>query len=514
MIRILIVDDEKLERNGIKFLLKREPGEYQVLEAENGREALGLLQTEQVDILLSDVKMPYMNGLELSKHVREQYPDLPIIIFSGYNDFSYAREAIRYGVLDYVLKPVDPQEFHKTLEKVVSHITTRQEREEKQSRREDYLKKFFLLNYLYNGREEELESAAQLVQLKRDTLNQYSRMILAGSTGNFFEIEEETFQEELRGKIQRNFYYVNLNSNESLFFFKEKSCDYRRLALTLHNFFRQKYDADCYFAVSTELENYRELPQLLPQLEQLLEEHFYEPEVHVFSMEAKGDEEDSAQVEDAKVLQNILDDIHHKDTVHLWQNFRRIEKKYRTDKQFSEMYVKFVFSSILKELYDTMMASGEKGLSREVDRLYRCRTIQEVLEITEQAIREFEEHLKEQNHGFRDEVTKVKSYIYHHYEEELSAEMLAAKVCLSPGYLSHVFKQETGVNLNRFIRECRMKKAKELLETTNLKIVQIARQVGFSNNSYFCKSFREYFGDTPESCRKGWPEDEENTEKS
>lgn len=185
MIRILIVDDEKLERNGIKFLLKREPGEYQVLEAENGREALGLLQTEQVDILLSDVKMPYMNGLELSKHVREQYPDLPIIIFSGYNDFSYAREAIRYGVLDYVLKPVDPQEFHKTLEKVVSHITTRQEREEKQLRREDYLKKFFLLNYLYNGREEELESAAQLVQLKRDTLNQYSRMILAGSTGNF-----------------------------------------------------------------------------------------------------------------------------------------------------------------------------------------------------------------------------------------------------------------------------------------------------------------------------------------
>ena len=92
--------------------------------------------------------------------------------------------------------------------------------------------------------------------------------------------------------------------------------------------------------------------------------------------------------------------------------------------------------------------------------------------------------------------------------------MLAAKVCLSPGYLSHVFKQETGVNLNRFIRECRMEKAKELLETTNLKIVQIARQVGFSNNSYFCKSFREYFGDTPESCRKGWSEDEENTEKS
>ena len=102
MITILIVDDEKLERRGIRFLLKREEGEFQILEATNGKDALGVLESNHVDILFSDVKMPYMNGLELTKAVREDHPDMEIVIFSGYNDFSYAREALRYGVVDYV----------------------------------------------------------------------------------------------------------------------------------------------------------------------------------------------------------------------------------------------------------------------------------------------------------------------------------------------------------------------------------------------------------------------------
>lgn len=87
--------------------------------------------------------------------------------------------------------------------------------------------------------------------------------------------------------------------------------------------------------------------------------------------------------------------------------------------------------------------------------------------------------------------------------------MLAEKVYLSPGYLSSIFKQETGMNLNRFIKGYRMDKARELLEYSPKKISQIAREVGFSNNSYFCRSFREHFGMTPEACRKGLGKDEE-----
>ena len=145
MLTILIADDEKLERNGIKFLLKREKEEFQIIEAVNGKDALGVLASHHVDLLLTDVKMPYMNGLELSAHVKENYPEVEIVIFSGYNDFSYAREALRYGVVDYVLKPVDPEEFHKTMSRVTAHIREHMADRERQDRQEDYLKKYFLL---------------------------------------------------------------------------------------------------------------------------------------------------------------------------------------------------------------------------------------------------------------------------------------------------------------------------------------------------------------------------------
>lgn len=161
-----------------------------------------------------------------------------------------------------------------------------------------------------------------------------------------------------------------------------------------------------------------------------------------------------------------------------------------------------------------MEGLDEKMLSKRVDRLYRCRNLNDVIAIVEEVLQEYEHCIQEQEDGFRSEVTTVKGYIYHHYKEkDLGAETLSAMVFLSPGYLSAVFKEETGMTLNRFIREVRMNKAKELLETTNMKISQIAKEVGFSNNSYFCRSFREFFGDTPEACRKGIAADEKtNTE--
>ena len=164
MLTILIVDDEKLERNGIKFLLNRENEDFQILEAANGKDALGVLAANHVDILFSDVKMPYMNGLELTQQVRELYDDVEIVIFSGYNDFSYAREALRYGVVDYVLKPVDPAEFSKTLARVMENIRTRRERKEQQEQQADYLTKYFLIDYLYTGNTDNARKLEKLLE--------------------------------------------------------------------------------------------------------------------------------------------------------------------------------------------------------------------------------------------------------------------------------------------------------------------------------------------------------------
>ena len=100
----------------------------------------------------------------------------------------------------------------------------------------------------------------------------------------------------------------------------------------------------------------------------------------------------------------------------------------------------------------------------------------------------------------------VKNYIYQHYEEDLNLEMLAEKVYMSSGYLSFIFKKETGMNLNRYIRVFRMEKAKELLEQTMMKIVDISTACGYPNVSYFCSSFREYYGISPQKFRESGDE--------
>lgn len=125
MIRLLIVDDERLEREGVKYLLSQEKKEWRIYEASNGKDALQILREEEIDLLLTDIKMPHMDGLELTSKAKELYPELPVVIFSGYSDFAFAQEAMRYGVTEYVLKPVDPEEFHKIIQKTESMISER-----------------------------------------------------------------------------------------------------------------------------------------------------------------------------------------------------------------------------------------------------------------------------------------------------------------------------------------------------------------------------------------------------
>ena len=105
---ILIADDERIERNGIKTLLRREAMELNLLEASNGREALQMVQEHKPDLLFCDIKMPFMTGLEVAERTKEISPDTAIIIISGYSDFEFARSAMKSGVKDYVLKPIDP----------------------------------------------------------------------------------------------------------------------------------------------------------------------------------------------------------------------------------------------------------------------------------------------------------------------------------------------------------------------------------------------------------------------
>ena len=507
MMNILIADDEKIEREGIRYLLALEKGERRIFEAANGKQAMQILRTENIDMILTDIKMPVMDGLELARRAKELFPEIRIVIFSGYNDFTFAQEAIRYGVTDYILKPVDPDNFHEIIEKAEKNIRERQAEENREIRRQNFLQQYFLQNYLYSGKKEILEKAGEFVDL--DKWNGWHCAILIETDTAFFDTAEENFPGELQKELRRVFFYLNLNERQSLLLFQDVYCDYLLVANHLYTFLKRNYMVRIYLAVSRKFDGCECLPEILGQLEQQMEEKFYHPEKHIFSCEEEELKMVAGEVQDSQLMQMISEDISRKDTEQLWKHFECLKEKYSSNTQFSAMYIKFVFSNVIQELFQENQFADEHRLEQEIDRLYSCGNIMDILKVTEDNIREYEKFLERSMSESRNEVAAVKNYIYQHYGEDLNLEMLAEKVYLSSGYLSFIFKKETGMNLNRFIKVFRMEKAGEFLHDTNMKVAQISEKVGFANVSYFCRSFREYYGCSPESYRKGTGGDEE-----
>ena len=509
MMNILIADDEKIEREGIRYLLSLEKGERRIFEAANGKQAMQILRTENIDMILTDIKMPVMDGLELARRAKELFPEIRIVIFSGYNDFTFAQEAIRYGVTDYILKPVDPDNFHEIIEKAEKNMRERQAEENREIRRQNFLQQYFLQNYLYSGKKEILEKAGEFVDL--DKWNGWHCAILIETDTAFFDTAEENFPGELQKELRRVFFYLNLNERQSLLLFQDVYCDYLLVANHLYTFLKRNYMVRIYLSVSRKFDGCECLPEILGQLEQQMEEKFYHPEKHIFSCEEEELKMAAGEVQDSQLMQMISEDISRKDTEQLWKHFECLKEKYSSNTQFSAMYIKFVFSNVIQELFQENQFADEHRLEQEIDRLYSCGNIMDILKVTEDNIREYEKFLERSMSESRNEVAAVKNYIYQHYGEDLNLEMLAEKVYLSSGYLSFIFKKETGMNLNRFIKVFRMEKAGEFLHDTNMKVAQISEKVGFANVSYFCRSFREYYGCSPESYRKGTGGDEESS---
>ena len=131
----------------------------------------------------------------------------------------------------------------------------------------------------------------------------------------------------------------------------------------------------------------------LEQLEQQMEEKFYHPDIHVYTSEEDEEKNTGEEEQDSRLMEKISEDISRKDVKQLWSHFRSLASKYQSNTQFSAMYVKFVFSNVIRELFQENRFAGEHRLDLEVDHLYGCSTIQEIIEVTEKNIRQYEEFL-------------------------------------------------------------------------------------------------------------------------
>ena len=501
MYRMLVVDDEKTERECVRFLIEQSGLPLEVSEAGDGWEALmRLKETDGADILFTDVQMPLMDGLELIREAEKLFPDMKILIFSSYADFEYARTALTLGVVNYILKPVIPEELKKSLEGLIGQLD-----EEAASRKLKDRQKSFMLQYalqlsISGNLDGSRVEPAVIKQLER-----FHCMVLVDFDGDFLENNSFVFYESLRYAMKLDMESLNLSPDQALLLLRTPVENPKEWGMKLLSYIQETFQISCWLAISGPLSGQASLKDAFAAVEQQMERRFWEPQVHVFAEQERENAQDGAGdgTDENRQLLQIKRALGNRDGAALQEALDSLFAKYRSRQNQSQIYVKFIFSNLLTTLYPFLneMDGEKKTLDAMISDLYLQPDISEIVRMVQELASRIIGGFSS-GPSIRREILEVTDYIGANYGKELSVERLASIVFLTPDYLSRLFKKSMGKSISQYIRQFRMEKARELLTGTNRKVIDIGEAVGYPNYSYFCQSFREYFGTSPERYRQ------------
>lgn len=537
MIRLFLVEDEIAMREGIKHRVKwRENGIDFCGEAGDGELAWPQIIEKKPDIVITDIKMPFMDGLQLSKLIRRELPDTRIIILSGYDEFEYAQEAIQIGVTDYILKPVMPEEMLERIRKLSAEIEEEKKKHEarmdwmlEETRERKEINKRKLFKALAAGRSttEEILKLCDSLQL-RITAACYQFILLsirkaegeidaeyatsvANALNTITDIHEGCFLFE--HGIDSYAVLILGNSSEELDFRREQILEQATLSI-------KATPGVCYFiSVSNPVHRLSELHKAYREANRVFAYRYFTQPDQIVSAQ---DEIPMIPVSGGKKHIDTENVFRNDNLKLLWEQFLRTGAAEET-----ETVVAGVFSAIGDEnmksvvflnyiLIDAYLAMGRflKRIGhepKEVDE--KCGDINEML-ASLGSIDDAKQYLK----AYLQEVLRIRdgsvssrnsrmlqdavAYIDENYADgELSLTAAAKVAGMSPNRFSSFFSQEMGMTFIEYLTGKRIGYAKELLMTTDLRSSEIAYKVGYRDPHYFSAAFKRIQGISPREYR-------------
>ncbi|PJJ28394.1 response regulator transcription factor [Lacrimispora celerecrescens] len=535
MKRVMIVDDEVLVRLGIQSLIKWENYGYQIVcDASDGEEALQKIRQYQPDIVLTDLKMSPVDGFELISECREKYPHIQFIVLSSYNDFDNVRNAMKMGAFDYVFKlTVKPEELLKIMDEATSvgkGTDTVQETSALAERNLEVIKRG-LFKRILNSETFLKKYLEELMRLPLSVNFDHPFHILSitiddfkvvRKKGDFMDLElliftmenilSELFSRHHRAEVFQYGEYdfavaVNLAGNQdhkAFFTAMEKefgifsNCARQYYGLEVSGALSRECtgikglkDAIAQNRVTLNMRFFSEPGKLHPHERNVKEEAVLPPEFHSSVLERLAAEHDFFGMR--KFLNELFEFLKEKNRCEPEEIRYLLRKAYGT-----------LAASFARSQADIDLFLDKNGINMEAsinDYTYLEKIRQSVLELLEQYKKEYES-----NSGriLRKEVAEAKSFVRSHMKEELQVAEIAAMVNMSGSYFSHVFKKEEGISFVEYVYRVRMEHARYLLESSDLKVNEIADEVGIFNPNYFSTQFKKSVGQSPLEYRQAW----------
>lgn len=506
--RIIVADDEFFAR---KALVKR-IGELteeieRCEEAEDGSEVMRLLEEHGADLVVTDIRMPDMDGLEVARQVQERFPDTSVIIESGYADFDYAATAIRYGVKDYLTKPVKKEDLEKAVKRVKEERKKLKQNIEKQiaAHRGQFMDfsqvleneaaaKKILSEMFYKM--EEASWYLLTVQCGKESLSKEqisyildiftrgeeqvcgsyfypkNECILLLSVKEQQGFPEEFFRKKLVecwNKTKRKIYLgVSQCHKKTTGFVKEAAGAYREAVYAINQRLLQPEEQIyCYEAELNVMQLFSQAEER--ELEKCLIEHRIKDAQKIVKRLFKQCE-NSAEISIYSLFTSLIQIMN---VINKVYTMKRGKEHVETDKS---SYLLFNFKADLYAFH-----------SMEELKNYILDLLSDVSEEEEQKSSIIQDLLK---------------YLEWNYQYDITVNELAAhKYFVNPSYLSRLFKAQTGKTFSKYLIELRMHKAAELLKESSLNISDVALCVGYNDVSYFIQTFKKNYGMTPEQYK-------------
>lgn len=527
MVRILLVDDEPFIVQGLKAMIELGSGNCEVVgEAANGKEALAFLEHRDVDLIIADIQMPVMSGLELLEKIRdEKISDAYFVILSGYSDFQYAQQALRYKCMDYVLKPVKQEELERILRQVESLNRKREEQEAREQYWEQAMFSECMTAALYG------EADVKMLQYLE------SHLPFSGAFRYVeFENRQPENEEDRKHKILCEACQRLAGDAWKACFVRERSRDtgmYRvgmlyfgKMAETVQKTEREfledflerleteeKVSAMAFAGVRVEgleeLEESRKTAEMVKSMSM-----FHEPS-RIFWYE---EEEKTYHSENVVLCKEILDGlIRAAEENHTEQIAQKAEELYGQmrnagmDRQMIDMNLNYLlFGLVHLAVQQSDEVSREEVFSMVRENGFDFHTMRGNQENLEKFVCEYAEYLvRIRKNSSRGVLADVEKEISERYAENLTLKEMSGKFFVNSAYLGQLFKKKHGISFKEYLNNYRIEQAAELLLRTDMKIYEIAEKVGYHDLDYFINRFISAKGCTPSRFRKKAREEEE-----
>ncbi len=506
MYKILVVDDESRHRKGIVEMIRSMNPDYSLYEAGDGMAAMQMIHTHNIDIMITDIQMPNMDGLQLIGSLNQYAKDVKVVILTAYGYFDYAKKALKLGAFDYLLKPVEQREIAEIMQKLEISI--------KRKRKLDFALPVYT-NYLLNKWLKGETSPAELEEIHNLLPSGASGVLLLSETSGAFADEEaahlkDWIQQHLASSLSFPL-TERKNTIATIWWMDENPHAAHGLPLLEDVLTRIEKHARIEWAsgASGVCSNLSlQVHDAFQQAEKALEYQFYTKEsTWVFYPDLSGQMTDTiaeSSKEEALLHESILKMDLEKSRLVIGELMEHLTAdKYPPPERLKE-HLKHILVDQIKKINEHL--SDEK-----------CNELKEDIGIMMENARHLED-LKRKIDEFAENtiqflnyrknskniliIEKCREYIDSHYMEDISLEKLARLFYFSPSYFSSFFKNYTGTNVSDFILQVRLQKAKQLLIQTDTRVYDIAAQIGYRDAGYFIRLFKRELGATPEEFRK------------